>query len=104
MWIELSFWTLWIKSSIVSLSSIHGFVLAIATICVYPPYLADKVSVLIVPLCSNPGSRKWTWRSTKPGVTKRSVQSIIFSPSKSWPIWLIVSPSIYTSNFWILFW
>ena len=42
-----------------------------------PPLAAASVPVAIVSLCSAPGSRKWTCKSTKPGKTTLSETSII---------------------------
>ncbi len=49
----------------------------IAAIVVKPPLAAASVPVAIVSLCSAPGSRKWTCKSTKPGKTTLSETSII---------------------------
>ena len=47
--------------------SCAGSVFGIATIAVNPPSAAARLPVSIVSASSRPGSRRWTWRSTKPG-------------------------------------
>ena len=62
-------------------SSTTGSVLGIAQIAVKPPAAAARAPVAIVSLCSPPGSRRWTWRSMRPGVTSSPVASITRAPS-----------------------
>ena len=49
------------------LSSIGGLVLGMHATDVTPPATAAAVPVAMVSLYSCPGSRRWTWMSTKPG-------------------------------------
>jgi hypothetical protein len=47
---------------------------------VKPPAAAASEPEAIVSFHSNPGSRKWTWRSTNPGATTRPVASTTTAP------------------------
>ena len=58
-----------LTSSNTSTQSTTGLVLGIAQIVVKPPLAAALAPVLIVSLCSCPGSLKCTWRSIRPGIT-----------------------------------
>ena len=55
--------------------SCDGSVFGIATTAVKPPNAAARLPVSIVSDSSRPGSRKCTWRSTKPGETMQPVAS-----------------------------
>ena len=61
--------------------SCAGSVLGIATTAVNPPSAAARLPVSIVSASSRPGSRRWTWRSTKPGATTQPAASSTSSPS-----------------------
>src|SRR5664279_3965583 len=61
-------------------SSRTGIVFAIAQTVVKPPAAAARVPVSTVSLCSNPGSRRCVWRSTKPGATTRPAASTTSAP------------------------
>src|SRR5471032_2102645 len=61
-------------------SSRTGIVFAIAQTVVKPPAAAARVPVSTVSLCSNPGSRRCVWRSTKPGATTRPAASTTTAP------------------------
>src|SRR5664279_1433625 len=61
-------------------SSRTGIVFAIAQTEVKPPAAAARVPVSTVSLCSNPGSRRCAWRSTKPGATTRPAASTTTAP------------------------
>ena len=54
-----------------------GFVLGIAQIVVNPPQAAACEPVPISSLYVCPGSRRWTWRSTNPGITQHPDASIV---------------------------
>lgn len=56
-----------------------GFKLAMAPIVVNPPCAAAALPVLIVSLLVNPGSRRCTWTSIRPGVTSACCKSITWS-------------------------
>ena len=58
-----------------------GSVLGMAQSVVNPPLAAAAVPVAMVSLYSKPGSRRWQWRSMKPGVTTRPVASITWALS-----------------------
>ena len=55
--------------------SCEGSVLGIATTAVNPPKAAALLPVSMVSDSSRPGSRRCTWRSTKPGETMQPVAS-----------------------------
>ena len=65
----------------VTTSEIVGVVLAIMTTVVKPPAAAARAPVWISSLWVWPGSRKWTWMSTKPGATTLPLTSITCAPS-----------------------
>ena len=52
-----------------------GLVFGMHTTVVKPPAAAASVPLRISSLCVWPGSRKWTWISTRPGATTRPVAS-----------------------------
>ena len=64
-------------------SSSAGWVLGISATVVKPPWAAAAEPVATVSASSKPGSRKWTWRSKKPGATTTplSVTPAASSPS-----------------------
>ena len=66
----------WRTASIVAAVSMAGRVLGIAQMVVKPPRAAARAPDAMVSLCSCPGSRRWTWRSTNPGATTSPVASI----------------------------
>ena len=55
--------------------SLTGMVLGMQQTEVKPPAAAARAPVSIVSACSMPGSRKWTWISSKPGETMQSEAS-----------------------------
>ena len=67
----------------ISTLSITGFVLGIMHTVVYPPLAAALEPVLIVSLCSSPGSLKCALRSTSPGITIQPDASITSSACDS---------------------
>ena len=71
----------WRTSCKVSTSEMVGLVLAIITTVVKPPAAAARAPVWMSSLWVWPGSRKWTWISTKPGATTRPLASISSAPS-----------------------
>ena len=69
--------------STISTLSIAGLVLGIGHTVVNPPLAAALAPVLIVSLCSKPGSLKCTCRSTSPGITIQPLASITVSAALS---------------------
>ena len=57
----------------------------IADIAVNPPDAAALEAVNTVSASSLPGSRKWVWRSTKPGNIVKPFASISLAPLASSP-------------------
>src|SRR5262249_29481135 len=66
---------------------------------VKPPAAAERVPLSTVSLCSNPGSRRWVCRSTKPGVRSFPEPSTVSAPSagRSFPIASILPSRILRS-------
>ena len=89
---------------IIALSGV-GFVFGIGQIVVKPPATALSLPVLIVSLCSNPGSLKWQCISIIPGMIFKLVQSMILSAFSliSFSIFMILSFSIKMSFFSFVF-
>jgi hypothetical protein len=56
--------------------SATGEVFGMQTTVVKPPAAAAREPVAMVSLCVWPGSRKWTWMSTRPGQATRPAASI----------------------------
>src|SRR6059058_1093115 len=56
--------------------SATGEVLGMQTMVVNPPAAAARAPDAIVSFQPKPGSRRWTWRSIKPGETMRLLASI----------------------------
>src|SRR2546430_12738145 len=56
--------------------SATGEVLGMQTIVVNPPAAPARAPDAIVSFQPKPGSRRWTWRSIKPGETMRLLASI----------------------------
>ena len=65
--------------SVTALQSLTGFVFGIQQTPVNPPTTADRHPVLMVSLCSYPGSLKWTCISMSPGITILPDASIVFN-------------------------
>ena len=86
----------------VSTVEMVGEVLAIITTEVTPPAAAASEPVWISSLWVWPGSRKWTWTSTRPGATTRPVASMTWASaaSKSCPIFRIFPFSTKISATW----
>ena len=61
--------------------SFTGCVLGMQQTAVKPPRAAERVPVSIVSDISWPGSRRWQWRSMKPGATISPLASKISAPS-----------------------
>src|SRR5579859_595156 len=61
--------------------SLTGLVLGMQQTAVKPPRAAERVPVSIVSEDSCPGSRRWAWRSMKPGATMRPLASNTSTPS-----------------------
>ena len=83
-----------------------GFKFGIAHTVVKPPRAAERVPASIVSLYVNPGSLKWTWTSTKPGVINCPFASNTSSNSASEnpvPIALIRPSSIQISAGVVIF-
>src|SRR5450755_334706 len=83
-------------------SSRTGIVFAIAHTVVNPPAAAARVPVSTVSLCSNPGSLRCVWRSTKPGATTRPAASTTSAPfAVIFSSTLATTPSLRrTSSIW----
>src|SRR5579862_600115 len=80
--------------------SLTGCVLGMQQTAVNPPRAAASVPVSIVSESSWPGSRRWQWRSMKPGATIRPLASKISAPSaeRFAPTREMQSPSRRTSS------
>ena len=70
----------WMKPTTLA-ESMAGSVLGMQQTVVKPPFAAANVPVATVSLCSKPGSRRWQWRSMKPGQTTRPAASMTSAPS-----------------------
>ena len=66
--------------------SIVGVVLGMQHSVVKPPRAPAAVPVAMVSLSSPPGSRRWAWRSMKPGAATIPVPSITRVPSGTLPL------------------
>ncbi len=73
-------------NSVTARLSLGGLVLGMQQTVVKPPAAAARAPETMSSLYSWPGSRKWTWRSTKPGVTTRPEQSMTRAPSTRAPV------------------
>src|SRR5277367_4008303 len=80
--------------------SFTGCVLGMQHTAVKPPRAADCVPVSMVSDISWPGSRKWQWRSMKPGATIIPFASKISAPGaeRFAPVFEMRSPSSKTSS------
>ena len=72
-----------LRSAMSSVVCGSGTVFGIAQIVVHPPRAAAAVPEAMVSLCSCPGSRRWTCRSTMPGVTRAPPRSMISASAPS---------------------
>ena len=79
--------------------SFTGCVLGMQQTAVKPPRAAERVPVSIVSDISWPGSRRWQWRSMKPGATIMPAASKISASgaARFVPIFAMRGPSIKTS-------
>jgi hypothetical protein len=64
-----------IQAIVLGLSA-TGEVFGMQTIVVNPPAAAARAPLSIVSFHPKPGSRRWTWRSIRPGETMRLLASI----------------------------
>jgi hypothetical protein len=64
-----------------------GLVLGMQQTVVNPPATAAAAPVAMVSSSSLPGSRKWTWMSSRPGTISLLVASMVWSAElEDWPM------------------